>query len=43
MNAVNDALAPRQAELWQIPATPARILAALDRAGDREGQASSGV
>lgn len=34
LNAVNDALAPRGASLWQIPATPERILAALDRARD---------
>jgi len=33
MNAVNDALAPRRAALWQIPATPARVLGALDAAG----------
>ena len=33
MNAVNDALAPRGAALWQIPATPERVLAALDAAG----------
>lgn len=33
LNAVNDALAPRGAALWQIPATPARILAALDAPG----------
>jgi carbon-monoxide dehydrogenase large subunit len=32
MNAINDALAPRGAALWQIPATPRRVLAALDSA-----------
>lgn len=32
LNALNDALAPRGAALWQIPATPRRVLAALDTA-----------
>lgn len=30
LNAINDALAPVGAALWEIPATPARVLAALD-------------
>lgn len=38
LNAVNDALSPRGAALWQIPATPVRVLAALDAA-----QGSAGV
>lgn len=34
LNAINDALAPRDAALWRIPATPARVLAALGAIGD---------
>ncbi len=30
LNAVNDALAPESAALWRIPASPQRVLAALD-------------
>ncbi|MEM8855592.1 MAG: xanthine dehydrogenase family protein molybdopterin-binding subunit [Pseudomonadota bacterium] len=30
-NAINDALAPRAAELFEMPATPERVLAALNR------------
>ena len=33
LNAINDALAPRFAALWRIPATPERVLGALDAAG----------
>ena len=32
LNAVNDALAPMGASLWQMPMTPGRVLAALDAA-----------
>ena len=31
LNAVNDALAPMGASIWQMPMTPERILTALGR------------
>jgi carbon-monoxide dehydrogenase large subunit len=33
MNAINDALAPLQAQVWSQPATPEKILRALGRIG----------